>query len=53
MADMIDEVLQDLFAAGRMSHFGMELQPVQFSLSIFHRGEIATFGARGREKTFW
>ena len=40
MADVIDEVLQNLFAARRVRDFRMKLQAVKFSLRIFDRGEV-------------
>src|ERR1043166_3379944 len=46
MADMIDKVLQDLFAARCMRDLGMKLQAIQLSISIFDRGKIGIFGAR-------
>ena len=52
MADVIDKILQDLFAARRVGHFGMKLQSVKFPLSIFDRGEIGALGPTGGEKTF-
>ena len=39
MADMIDKVLQDLFAARCVRHFGMKLEPVKLALRVFHRGK--------------
>ena len=40
MADVIDEVLQNLFAARRVRDFGMKLQAVKFALRIFDRGKV-------------
>src|SRR4030095_2845542 len=52
MADVINEVLQNLFSARRVRDFGMELQPVKFSLSIFDRGKVRAFSPTGGQKTF-
>src|SRR5215471_18709576 len=53
MADVVDEVLQDLFTARRMRDLRMKLQTVKLPLSIFHGGEVGTVGSTGGEKTFW
>ena len=53
LADVIDEILQDLFATRRMRDFGMKLQSVEFALWIFHRCEVATLGGPGDAKTLW
>ena len=50
---MIDEVLQNLFAARGVRDFGMELQAVEFPFSIFDRGKIRALRLSGSEKTFW
>ena len=52
VADVIDEILQDLFASRRVRDFGMKLQAVKFALRILHRGEIAAFGRPDDAKTF-
>ena len=52
MADVIDKILQDFFAARRVRDFGMKLQSVKFPLSIFDRSKIGTLCPPGREKTF-
>src|SRR4029450_8308373 len=52
MADVITEFVQDLFSARRMRDFGMELQPVQFPLSIFDRGKVRALSPTGGKKTF-
>src|SRR5438874_868884 len=52
MTDVIDKVLQNLFAARRVSDLGMKLQPVKFPLSIFDRGKIGALRSAGGEKTF-
>ena len=50
VADVKDEVLEDLLAARRVRDFGMKLQSVEFSLRIFDRGERRNFRcARRRE----
>jgi hypothetical protein len=53
MANVVDKVLQDLFAARRVSYFGMKLQAVKFPLSIFNCREIGTLGLAGGDETFW
>ena len=50
--DVIDEILQDFLAAGRMHDFGMELQAVKFSFRILHGCEIATFSRSRDAKPF-
>ena len=46
MADVIDEVLQNLATARGVRDFGMKLQAVEFSLRIFDRGERRAAGSR-------
>jgi hypothetical protein len=53
VANVIDEILQDLFASRRVRDFGMKLQPVKFALRILDGGEIATVGRSDNDKTFW
>ena len=48
-----DEILQDLFAARRVRHFRMKLQPVKLPLDIFDRGEVGIFRARHCAKSLW
>ena len=50
VADMKDEVLQDLFASRRVRDFRMKLQPVKFSRGIFDRGKLRIFRARDGAK---
>src|SRR5947209_5129416 len=53
MADVIDKVLQNLFAARRVRDFGMKLQAVEFALSIFDRGKIRALRPPGGKEAFW
>ena len=52
MANVIDEILQDLFASRCVRDFGMKLQAVKFALRILDGGEIATFRCSDNAKTF-
>src|SRR5215217_5837028 len=52
MANVIDEILQDLFASRCVRDFGMKLQAVKFALRILDRGEIATVCCSHNPKTF-
>src|SRR5205814_7165203 len=49
-ADMIDKVLENLFSARCVRHFGMELQSIELSLGVLDRGERRIFSVRGRAK---
>ena len=51
MTDVIDKVLQNLFAARRVRNLGMKLQRVQLSLRIFDCGKLGILRARGSAET--
>src|SRR5258708_19115596 len=50
-ANVIDEILENLFSARRMRYLGMKLQSVQFSLRVFDRGKWRIFRARSGAET--
>ena len=52
MANVIDEILQDLFPSRCVRDFGMKLQAVKFALRILNGGEIATVGCSDNAKSF-
>jgi hypothetical protein len=52
VANVIDEILQDLFASRCVRDFGMKLEAVKFTLRILDRCEIATFGCSDDAKAF-
>ena len=52
MANVIDEILQDLFASRCVRNFGMKLKPIKFALWILDGGEIATVCRSDNNKTF-
>ena len=52
MANLIDKVLQDLFASRRVRNFGMKLEAVKFALWVLYGGEVATFRCADDAKTF-
>ena len=52
MADVINEVLQNLPTARRVHDFGMELQSVELPLGIFDGGEVAAFSGPDNVETF-
>src|SRR5260370_7434283 len=52
VADVINEILQNLFSARRVRDFGVKLQPVKLALWIFHRGEVGALPSPATPKSF-
>src|SRR5262245_34278210 len=52
VANVIDEILQDLFASRCVRDFGMKLQPIKLAPRILDGGEIATVRCSDNAKTF-
>ena len=50
VAHRLEKVAEDLRALGRVGHFGMELQPVDRQLPMFHRGQRAGVGGGQRQE---
>src|SRR5262249_19715918 len=52
VANVVDKILQDLFASRCVRDFGMKLQPIKLALRMLDGGEIATVRCSYNAKTF-
>src|SRR5947209_3593025 len=51
MADVVDEILENLFSAWSVGYLGVELQAVELALRVLDGGERGTGGGCGDAKT--
>src|SRR5215469_7108034 len=52
VANVVDKILQDLFASRCVRDFGMKLKTIKFALRILDGSEIATFSRSHNAKPF-
>src|ERR1051325_11969257 len=52
VADVVDEILKDLFTSRRVRNFRMKLETIKMALRILHRGEITTISRSRNAKSF-